>query len=141
MTICFRGEYDQMLTVKKNDKIVYQKSKDEDVYFKAFYKNMISMKACYECIYAQNKRVSDITIGDFWGIGKLKEIEKLSSRPSLVLINTKKGEKFFERTKKYLVYEEREVEEGIKGNGRLNKSPGENIYAINFQKYYKNTRL
>lgn len=131
--IRFRGEFDQNLTVWKEDKVVYQKDKTEDEYFIAFYQNMISYDACFSCQYAQSKRVSDITIGDFWGLGELKEIDYMSKRPSIILVNSERGQKYFEKAKCNLIYEKREVEEGICGNGRLMNPPGENYKARIFK--------
>ena len=135
--IRFRGEYNQQLTIWKNDKIIYNKPYEDDLYFSAFYKNKISMNACYTCKYAQEKRVSDITIADFWGLGELKKINKKSERPSLVLINTNQGEQFFNNVLPYICFEERTVQEAISGNGRLNNPPGKSLEAKAFQLFYK----
>lgn len=135
--IRFRGEFDQMLTVWKDDSIVYQKSQAKDDYFSAFYQNVISCDSCFSCQYAQPKRVSDITIGDFWGLGELNEIKALSDRPSLILLNTEKGQTFFDRAKCNLIFEQRSVAEGICGNGRLNAPPGKNYKAKSYQFLYR----
>ncbi len=132
----FRGEFDQKLTIWQDNNIVYQKDKTEDLYFRAFYDNMISYDSCYTCNYAKPERCSDITIADFWGLGQLNSIKRCTNRPSLVLINTEKGNCFFDLLKSRLYFEEREVCEGINGNGRLNKAPSKNDKAIRFQKYY-----
>ena len=135
--ISFRGEFDQKLTVWQEGRIVYQKDWKEDTYFQAFYSNMISYDSCYSCQYAQKKRVSDITIGDFWGVGKLERIEHKSNRPSLILVNTPRGRRFFEEIASQLVWESRPVNEGIQGNGRLINAPGKSYDAELFQKMYK----
>lgn len=132
----FRGEYDQNLTVWNNESIIYKKSRYDDIYFNAFYQNTISMDSCYFCQYAQPKRVSDITIGDFWGLGSLQTIQKQSERPSAVLINTPKGQCFFDTIKENLIHEERAVNECVAGNGRLNYPPGKDIYAHLFRYLY-----
>lgn len=134
--IRFRGEYDQMLTVWKDNQICYQKSRMDDLYFSSFYRNLISRKSCYYCKYACSERVADITIGDFWGLGELRTIEKKSNRPSVVLLNTTKGVDFFRNVKFDLFFEERTVEEAVKGNGRLNNPPGEKIDAKLFRFFY-----
>lgn len=134
--IRFRGEYDQALTIWKNGSIIYQKNNKDDLYFKAFYDNMISYDSCFYCKYATSKRISDITIGDFWGLGELKQIDRISSRPSIILINTKNGIDFFDLLKSDLLIEKRDLIEGIKGNGRLNTSPGKNRKAKCFQFFY-----
>lgn len=127
--IRFRGEYDQMLTVWKEDEIVYQKDRTQDAYFIAFYENMISYDSCFTCQYAGPERVSDITIGDFWGLGALHQIDPRSDRPSIILINTEKGRNFFTKASCNLICEQRDVMEGIRGNGRLIQPPGKNYRA------------
>lgn len=134
--ISFRGEYDQKIAVWVDRKLMYLKDRKEDIYFKSFYANIISRNSCYLCKYANPYRISDITIGDFWGLKSLNEIKPLNNRPSLVLLNTKKGIDLFNMIKNYLVYEERAVDEGIKGNGRLNSYPSKNKKAVFFQKLY-----
>lgn len=132
----FRGEFDQNFSVWSGEEIIYQKVWCDDIYFNLFYQNVISRDSCYLCQYAQPKRVSDLTIGDFWGLNKLLNIQRKSNRPSVVLINTEKGRKFFDTAKEYLFYEERSVEEGIRGNGRLNSPPGKNYYTYIFRTLY-----
>lgn len=135
--ITFRGEYDKKLTVWKDNQIVYQKEATADPYFAAFYEDMISYDSCYTCQYAQAKRISDITIGDFWGLGKLNEIDAKSGRPSLILMNTSKGISFFRNLSECVFWEKRDVAEGINGNGRLIKPPGKNLSAKVFQGMYR----
>ena len=56
--------------------------------------------SCYDCKFKGFPRIADITLADFWGIEKLKEIDKTlddNIGTSLVLINSKKGEIFFEK--------------------------------------------
>ena len=132
----FRGEFDRMLSVWDNDEIIYQKEYFDDIYFNMFYRNIISRDSCYTCQYAQAKRVSDITIGDFWGLKGLSEIEKKSNRPSIVLVNTDKGRIFFEEVKDNLYCEERPIEEGVSGNGRLIMPPGKDLRAYIFRFLY-----
>lgn len=65
--------------------------KNLDTYLLSFFEALTYYDSCYDCKYACNERVSDITIGDFWGLG-LKEPFKhgYSGAVSVVLINTKK---------------------------------------------------
>lgn len=83
--------------------------------------------------------MSDITIGDFWGLG-LKEPFKhgYSGAVSVVLINTKKGVSFFDRVKNKCFYEERPVDEAIEGNAQLNYPSKMNPYRDKFLNMYKN---
>lgn len=50
---------------------------------------------CYSCKYARNERISDITIGDFWGAEKEQKknngLNDVRYGVSLVLVNTENG--------------------------------------------------
>ena len=51
--------------------------------------------SCYKCRFATRDRVSDITIGDFWGIQHIKHEWYVPKRgTSIIMINTKHGECF-----------------------------------------------
>ena len=77
-----------------------------------------------------------MTIGDYWGLGELNSIRRITDRPSLILINTAKGQLLFNEIKDELISEERTVEEAVRGNGRLISYPGKNGLAKLFEMYY-----
>ncbi len=106
----FRGKHDYMMTAY-SDKIAYQKASREDVYFTAFSLNLTFRDNCYSCPYSQGQRVSDITIGDFWGINRNTLQNQYKGKISVILTNTHKGETFFDEYKDLFIYEERKVEE------------------------------
>jgi coenzyme F420-reducing hydrogenase beta subunit len=76
-----------------------------------FSKNLILRPSCYNCPYTTIKRVSDITIGDYWGINKVMAEFDDNKGVSLALVNTFKGEKLFEACKKDLIYKISNVED------------------------------
>lgn len=56
------------------------------------YNSLIShMPSCYSCPYASDQRVSDITIGDFWGIEKFNQEAVNGKGTSVIIANTEKG--------------------------------------------------
>ena len=67
-------------------------SEYQDFFSRGFDSNYLLRPNCFKCQYAQEKRVSDITIADFWGY-KPKSIKSRSFRrgTSLLLVNTTKG--------------------------------------------------
>lgn len=75
-------------------------------------------ESCHRCPYAESRRAADITVADFWGVGRLKEINPAQG-VSLTLLNTSKGEELFTRVRPYLMAEERCVTEAVTGNGQL----------------------
>ena len=73
---------------------------------------------CYSCNYARPDRISDITIGDFIGLGAHKPFQKptYSVNISSVTTNTQKGLDLFSKvaeTHKELHIEEREYSERL----------------------------
>lgn len=90
-----------------------------DKYYCAFWFGWSYRESCYNCIYANNKRISDITIGDFWGLNTKELPIKPTSGCSVMLINTEKGNKIKEKVKDKLYTYNRPIEEAIKGNSQL----------------------
>ena len=60
-------------------------------YTELFYSDLALESACYNCHFANTKRPSDITIGDFWGIRKVIPQFPYKEEVSQILPNTSKG--------------------------------------------------
>lgn len=63
---------------------------DENAYIRGFLGNWFLQESCYDCRF-KNKQYSDITLGDFWGIGQWSDFDD-GKGTSLMLVNTQKGE-------------------------------------------------
>lgn len=98
----------------------------------AFNKMLISRPSCSECKFCDTNRKSDITIGDYWGIEKFFPNMQDDKGVSLLCINTKKGEEFFDKIKDELIYEESNIEDGFKYNHNCNLK-----YNKNREKFFK----
>lgn len=128
-------KYGMYIDYKKG--ISIHKSTNSDPYTWAFHSGVTYRSSCYECRYASIHRVSDITLGDFWGYGKLAPtLLKTNRKKSLILINTNKGEFIFEEIKNTIEYEERLKEEAIQGQGQLQGPFIKGKYANYFEKLY-----
>lgn len=135
--ITFRGKRDYYFSAyDANDKIIYSKKCDEDPYFNVFLNGISLRENCYSCAYAKAERVSDLTIGDFWGIGK-DALNGYKGKISLMLINTEKGNVLFNEISPLITYEERSVLEAVNGNAQLRrpslKSPLRNDFLTAYQ--------
>lgn len=67
-------------------------------YTRIFYLSVMNRKSCSNCHFTNLRRLSDVTISDFWGVEK--QDEKFGSDDkgtSLILINTPKGNKLFKQ--------------------------------------------
>lgn len=98
--VSFRGP-DSIYTLRcflKDDTIVYEKDMHgDDTYYRAFCENLNFRENCYHCSFARYERVSDITLGDYSGIGQLWPYEGRRDMVSLILSNTNKGNDFLEK--------------------------------------------
>lgn len=119
---------------KSTEDIVVAIEYPRDYYITGFMCGLFHRACCYSCSYASPHRISDITIGDYWGIGET--VLSTERGISAVLLNTEKGIHFFELCKDELVYEEREVLEAVRGNGQLQHPSVKNKNCEQFRRLY-----
>ncbi len=116
-----------------------------DSYYNLYYmENCVSRYSCYSCPYATQKRVSDVTIGDYWNIDEKLSLNEYKDGMSVALINTEKGNELFSEVKNKLRFYKSDLEHAVKGNGNLkapNKMPEkrEYIYKSIRENGYENT--
>lgn len=94
----------------------------ENPYLYGFMNGINLRLNCYECKYATDKRLSDITIGDFWGLSENSKLyNEKENGISLIMPVTEKGQKILEEIIKNVIIEERPLEEAIMGNTQLKR--------------------
>lgn len=114
----FRGLAGYCLALyAENEEIIYKGSLENDLYFNGFYYGWLMSKNCFSCEYSSISRASDITLGDFWGLGNNNLNTDLSKGISLVFINTEAGKFLFNDV--FCKKEERSLDEAVKGNAAL----------------------
>lgn len=98
---------------------------EDMAYYSLFIGNYVNRECCYKCCYAQHEhRIGDITLADFWGLGKVVPYNRDKSMGvSFVSINTPKGRELFDSVKSEIEYEERPVEETIVGGNTQLEHP------------------
>lgn len=135
--IKFRDTNGFNLSVKIGNKVIYQRNIYKDLYYMGFMKGLFYRPSCYHCLYAQNNRVSDITIGDFWGLGKNNPFEtEIKYGVSLLLPLTAKGDDLIDACKDKMFIEKREVCEAIEGNRQLRYPSAYHSNYFLFKKLY-----
>ena len=135
--VVFREGGDWRITAYEGDRMRFDRAAWLDEYYQCFLNGTIYAQACYGCKYAQNKRVSDITVGDFWGLGAEQHFPYSTDNVSLVLVNTDKGTAFLETCKALLCCVEREVSEAVGGNTQLRRPSEYTAEASAFQQRCK----
>lgn len=84
-------------------------------------------------------RQGDLTLGDFWSVGKTQEVEFEKKHISCILVNTEKGEKILKnlvKNNKIIIFE-RPIEEETRYERQLNSPTNKNEIREKFLKYYK----
>jgi len=104
------------VSIKFDNNKLYSKTFVNDAYMKGFLRNYYLRPSCYSCSYASINRISDITLGDYWGIAsKYPELDD-DKGTSLLLINTDRGKTMLEACKTNIVLQECNLEHAIAGN-------------------------
>ena len=135
--ISFRGKNNWNFTAYCKNEIIYKKQSKEDAYYRAFLEGLFYRENCYHCKYARKERVSDITLGDFWGLGQKVPFEYLTKEGvSVILVNTDKGNKVIEKLKTRIFIEERTIEEAVEGNAQLKQPSKKHKNTEEFKQLY-----
>lgn len=95
----------------------FVKTEGKMIFTTLFYKHIMFRKSCGKCHYANTRRPSDITLGDFWGWEKTdSNFNKDDKGVSLILINTPKGRELFETVKDRMKVMPAELENCLQAN-------------------------
>lgn len=114
----------------------YQKDRDCDFYMKGYLKhNLFLRPSCHNCQFKSLPRVSDLSLGDFWGIGNYQKELDTNKGTSVVLINSPKGKELFLEMKDMLVYSKRTLNEVLTGNSCLLHSAPVGEFRTYFFRY------
>ena len=98
-----------------------QRTKDGDTYQFGYHRTVTYRENCYHCRFARDKRISDVTLSDYKGLGRLAPCSYGATKVSSVLVNTAKGEDFVKKliADERIIAEERPVREPIEGDAQL----------------------
>ena len=117
-----------------------------DKYLQTFLRDVSLRPSCYKCAFKKINRVSDLTLADFWGIGKIRKEFDDDKGISLVLIHSDKGRKILDSIKSEMDYNEEPLDFVKKINHNMVKSASipkmrknyfENIDNYSFDELYK----
>ncbi len=135
--VLFRDSNNYGLSIVKDSKITFTSSIKESPYADSFMEGLTLRPNCYDCKYAGKDRISDITIGDFWGLSKeSKFYNDRHNGISTVIISTNKGMELFERCKSNFNFEQRDYSESVNGNTQLRTPAPKNKNYNKFQRLY-----
>ncbi len=107
----------------------------------SFWKGFCILKseACYNCKFKGNNHVSDITIGDYWGISS-KDENYNNLGNSILIVHSQEGDSFIAKNKFLSVYPV-DFEFAIQKNPMYNESARKSVDHARFLLYFKNKGL
>ena len=101
---------------------------NQSSYYHLFLHGLSYRDCCYECKYASNNRVGDITIGDYWGIKKQhpeffdkEDIFDEKKGISCLIVNTEKGSNLFWLLSDNVKFARSSIEKVSANNKQLNE--------------------
>jgi len=123
---CGKNFYAELCICKRWKRRAYYLSSTFMSFYKFFLRGITYRESCYDCPYANIKRVSDITVGDYWGIAEKHAHDfqegrmKVRNDWSCVLVNTDKGKRFLDSCSDSLYLVPSRVEWVTEKNAQLN---------------------
>lgn len=108
-----------------------------DNYQLGYHRALIYRENCYHCHYARMERISDLTIGDFSGLGRFAPFLHSRQNTSCVLQNTDKGFRLLNSMDDSIYLEERPEREAYDVEKQLKDPSVKHEGRSNFESEYK----
>lgn len=116
----------------------YRRKFGNDLYMRTFLKDVSLRPSCYHCSFKPSTNISDITMGDFWGIKKIMPQMFDDKGTSLIFINSEKGKEMFEKIAAQVKKEPVEYSLAVKHNSAAYRSvqepPMRKVFFENLEK-------
>lgn len=114
----------------------YRKKRREDSYLLGFLDDIYLRKSCYNCKFKGGSRLSDFTLGDFWGIEKVFPDMHDDKGTSVLVVNTTKGAEILNEIQDRLYLKKSDLNTIEIYNPSYNTSVTEPIGREKFYKHY-----
>ena len=108
--------------------------KNDGYFLKCFTDGLFERNRCLNCEYKGQNIMSDLLIGDAWGIEKVFPEFTDSLGCSAVLVLTEKGKKIFNEVEKYFLIRNVDNQEIIRNNPRIILPAPRNVFQKSFEK-------
>lgn len=126
------------LRLLMNNQIIYDDKYPSLGYITGFLCGLYYRENCYHCKFARRERVSDITLGDFWDKDNLiSELYSKKKGLSMIIVNTKMGNKLLETCANSFKAIPWEYEDLICRNGQLRQPIKRHVKREEFEFFYR----
>lgn len=79
---------------------------NKEKFMRMFLDNLDLRPSCYSCVFKEIPRISDVTIGDSWGVENYMPDMDDDKGTSVILVHSSNGEKIFQEIRKNLIVNE-----------------------------------
>ena len=114
---------------------------NESLYMKLFVGDYINQLACSDCKFKGYSRVSDFTLGDFWGIWDIHSDMDDDKGTSVVLVHSDRGKELFNRLENSLIIKKVSLEEASRQNPSMLTSSQANPHHEEAMKLIRNGEI
>ena len=105
------------------DGSVHQQDRYTDPYMSAYLKyNLIIRPCCHDCKFKTDHRLVDLSLGDFWGVGRYAPELDENKGTSVVLASTEKGRRAIASLNEQVTVREMLIDQVYGGNACLTQS-------------------
>ena len=112
-----------------------------DRYMSMFLNNISLRPSCYDCHFTTTNRQGDITLGDFWGIGRKYPERDDDKGISLIIVNSEKGARVYSEIADGLSGFDSEIETALAGQQTLSSPTKKNPKHNDFYRLYSDKGL
>ena len=131
-----RGWKTYSMKITFEDGSSYSELVSKDYYLRSFIMDLDLRLSCYQCLFKQVHRVSDITIADFWGAEKLSNWND-DKGVSLALVHTDKGNDLLKSCSELLTTISLDFDEAIANNPSISSSASKRLSRESFMRDVK----
>lgn len=117
----------------------YRRIITDDPFMLGFLRDTYLRPSCHVCLFSRIPRVADISLADFWGVGNHHPEWDDDKGTSLILIQSKKGQKVLEACSGEIIVHMADLNEAIRSNPCISGSVPPSKLRTNF--FYDFDRL
>lgn len=138
-----KGKWDfQMMKITLSNGIEIVKDRWFTPFWSIWLNHLMSRPSCYNCPFTTAQRVSDITLGDLWGVHiYCPELYGNNGGSSLIVANTDKGRLALDRSRSYMHGHELDFETALRYQSPMRKPISYNPERETFMKELMDTGL
>ena len=120
-----------------NVKEIFEEYHQDNLFMRAFLKNLILRPSCFSCPAKSGRSGADISLGDFWGISRYLKEWNDDKGVTLVFLNSARGRHFYQ----LLTCMNIELNPSVRYNKMYYESTTEKYPSENFWSQYKQNGL